>query len=460
MTERYDHLFPRFHVRPPTGFVNDPNGPLAIDGELHLYFQYRAAASGAGPVSWGHATSSDFVTWRYHRPAIAPQPYGPDRDGCWSGTTVCVDGRVAALYAGFAEGVAHQPTVLAWSTDYGFGFGDGRVVVPGPDPGDDIAHYRDPFVWREDERWRMLVGTGDRDHVAAARLYESSDLIDWSDRGALLALVRQTADGLDTGAMWECPQLARLSGTDVLIVSPWVPGEKLKPVLTIADPTGAPVIARLDHGSSFYAASVLRESPFGPLVWGWATEERDDEWCVETDWSGLLTLPRQIDLGADGRVLSRPLPALTTLRRDPLVHLGGDAPTSAVHGVPAQFELALELTSPVEPVQLRIAFSEHERLDCVVDPARGEITVDASSASADPRARGSHVRFADRGLTAGEPCSLTLFVDGSIVEAFTGSGACATVRLYPTTAPPWSIEVNGLAGADRLTVWEMGPAAA
>ena len=51
-----DHLFPRIHVRPPTGFVNDPNGPVLIgrgnDAAIRLDDDYvstrhaRIAASG------------------------------------------------------------------------------------------------------------------------------------------------------------------------------------------------------------------------------------------------------------------------------------------------------------------------------------------------------------------------------------------------------------------------------
>jgi len=59
-----DHHFPRYHVRPPTGFVNDPNGPFVGSDGLHLYFQYRAATDGTTPVMWGHASSSDYVHWR------------------------------------------------------------------------------------------------------------------------------------------------------------------------------------------------------------------------------------------------------------------------------------------------------------------------------------------------------------------------------------------------------------
>lgn len=454
--ERYRHLFPRFHVRPATGFVNDPNGPLLVDGELHLFFQHRFEASGAGPVSWGHATSRDFVTWRYHRPAIAPQRDGPDRDGCWSGSTVLDGGDILAFYSGFVTGAPYQPVIVARSRNGGLDFGDGRIVAA-PKPGDGLAHFRDPFVWREGDGWRMLVGAGGGNEVASARLYESPDLAVWSDRGAYLALARRTADGLDTGAMWECPQLARLGGTDVLIVSPWAPGEELKPVLAISAPAGEATVSRLDQGSSFYAASVLRESVFGPLVWGWATEARTNDWCAETDWAGMLTLPRRIELAEDGSVRSRPPGALTQLRRRALHVMGTRAGTATVAEVPPQFELELTLAARkrTAPLRIRLELGPGEGLECAVDLETCEISLDTTAASVDPRAFGNFARFVDPALGSAATATVSLFVDGSIVELFSSGGRCATTRMYPTAKPPWSLQIEGLGELDGLACWEL-----
>ena len=102
-----DHLFPRYHVRPARGYLNDPNGPIVVDGCSHLYFQYRHTVDLDAPVEWAHVTSDDLVHWRYHRPAMAPHPFGDDRDGCWSGNTVVdASGNVRAFYSGF---VADEP---------------------------------------------------------------------------------------------------------------------------------------------------------------------------------------------------------------------------------------------------------------------------------------------------------------------------------------------------------------
>ena len=83
-----------------------PNGPIVLGDVAHLYFQSRPTADLSVPVEWGHLTSTDFVTWRLHRPAMAPVPDGLDRDGCYSGNTVLDDGRVAGVLLGLRKRLA------------------------------------------------------------------------------------------------------------------------------------------------------------------------------------------------------------------------------------------------------------------------------------------------------------------------------------------------------------------
>ncbi len=51
--------------------------------------------------------------------------------------------------------------------------------------------------------------------------------------------------------------------------------------------------------------------------------------------------------------------------------------------------------------------------------------------------------------------ALRWFVDGSVGELFTGSGRVATFRFYPTSPPPWTLEVDGVTAADVVRVWRL-----
>ncbi len=462
------HLFPRYHPRPPTGYLNDPNGPLFVDGRWHLFYQYRPATAQNSPVFWGHLSSADLVRWDHHRPAIGPQPGGADRNGCWSGNTVFLDGTLTAFYSGHRLDNPYQSVLSATSHDGGFSFGPGQQVVDDPDETEKVLTFRDPFVWAEGGEYRMVVGSGDTDARAAVRFYRSADGRSWSYLGHLTELVREQTPDWDTGQMWECPQLLSFGDRDVLLVGTWTPTRGVMDVVTLSgvrvdDRMQDPVVARFDEGPNFYAPSVARNSRLGPLVWGWSTEGRTAEWAIEEDWSGLITLPRVVSLTADGRLASRPVPALVGLRGEelrPRAAGGTGSPgVLEVAGLPAQFEVEVVLApARSEPfTRLRLGCSATEQLDVEVDWIARTVSVDRAEASDDHRAHGGRYTFSDD-LDGGT--TVRWFVDGSISEVFTASGRTSTVRFYPLGPPPWTLAVSGLEDDDRVTVWQLdgGPA--
>ena len=76
---------PSFHVTPPIGWMNDPNGFSVYKGEYHLFFQYHPYSIKWGPMHWGHYKTKDFIRWERLSAAIAPDS-DFDIDGCFSGS--------------------------------------------------------------------------------------------------------------------------------------------------------------------------------------------------------------------------------------------------------------------------------------------------------------------------------------------------------------------------------------
>jgi beta-fructofuranosidase len=424
-----DHHRPLYHLRPPRGYLNDPNGPIVVGDVTHLYFQSRPTVDRLVPVEWGHLTSTDFATWRLHRPAMAPVPDGPDRDGCYSGNTILDDGRVRAFYSGYRQTWPYQSILTAVSDDGGYSFGPPVQVVPDPNPDEDVIMFRDPFVWPFEDGWRMAVGAGYGDGRSAIRLYASADLHEWDRLDDLASLPGQEGDGPETGDAWECPQILDLAGHSVAIVGTWSQVRGVNSVLSLIvdeEPTRVSVV---DHGTNFYAASALRDSQFGPLMFGWVTEGREQIRWAEAGWAGALSLPRQVWLGADNTVRSAPVPTITGLR------VGPPAPANGAH-IGAQCEIVV----PTAPAHVRLCFSATEHLDVVLEAEANILTVDRTAASTDPAAHGgtatAHDAFDD---ATGRPAA-RIFIDGSIVEVFTSAGQVLTTRVYPVTPPPWQIE--------------------
>ncbi len=423
-------------MRPDTGFLNDPNGPIEVDGVLHLYFQDRATTDLAEPVRWGHATSTDFARWVLHEPAMTPsEPL--DRDGCWSGNTVAADGGIVAFHSGFRTDRLLQTTLRRDSAD-GAAFGAPRQVLPDPDPDLGVVMFRDPFVWRDGDGWAMVVGAGDRDERAAALRYRSADLEHWEPDGLLAAMPRTRTDDWDSGAGWECPQVLTIDGETVLVVGTWSEAVGAHDLLSIRGigEDGGLRVAQVDHGPNLYAASVLRDSRFGPVLFGWVTESRPA--AAWPGWAGAVSLPRTVALDGQDRLRFAPVPAIEALRSG-----GRDAAGGAAIGPQAEL-----LVRAAGQARVRIEFGPDEHLDVLLDPDSDTVVVDATGASLDDEVDGAAT--VAPAAFAGD-ASVRVFLDGSIVEVFTGGGRAITTRVYPTAPPPWRVDLEGGTG----TVWDV-----
>ncbi|HPR81030.1 MAG TPA: hypothetical protein PK268_03895 [Enterococcus sp.] len=90
------------HAQPPIGWMNDPNGFIAINDELHLFYQFYPYDSSWGPMHWGHMTSTDGLAWQDQPVALAPD-HVFDEKGCFSGTAILVDNQLILMYTGGEE---------------------------------------------------------------------------------------------------------------------------------------------------------------------------------------------------------------------------------------------------------------------------------------------------------------------------------------------------------------------
>ena len=76
-----------FHMMPPTGWMNDPNGLCQFHGINHIYFQYTPFLAGWGTKLWGHYTTKDWIHYEEEEPFLFPDTKW-DRDGVYSGSAI------------------------------------------------------------------------------------------------------------------------------------------------------------------------------------------------------------------------------------------------------------------------------------------------------------------------------------------------------------------------------------
>ena len=87
----------RFHLMPPAGWLNDPNGLCQMNGVYHVFFQYSPFDPCGGEKFWGHYTSRNLTDWEYAGVPLAPDEQF-DRSGVYSGSCLIKDGIMYLFY--------------------------------------------------------------------------------------------------------------------------------------------------------------------------------------------------------------------------------------------------------------------------------------------------------------------------------------------------------------------------
>ena len=456
---------PRFHLLPPSGWMNDPNGVVHWRGRYHVFYQHNPLASRWAPPQWAHAVSDDLVRWDHLPIALTPDMPPADEGGCWSGCFVDDDGTPTILYTGVRDGV--QTTCVATGSDDLVRWrkwpGNPAARVPTELADHTLEAYRDPFVWREGERWYAVVGTS-TGGVGQALLYRSDDLRAWT---YLHPFVPAHLDPVcdDTGQIWECPNFFALGEEHVLLVSRWQRTELTYPNALIGayrehrlEPARR---QRLDWGyRCFYAPLTLVDDHGRRLMWGWLQEQRDVD-RANGSWAGVMSLPRMLTLEA-GVLRQRFVPELEALRVGPPVRLDDvalrDRRAIDVRGRALELRVTLERGDSAM-AGLRFQHSETEYTDVLVAWNTGRLIVDTRYA------RGPHgARYAVDTVPLIEPgeklerTTLHLMVDHSVLELIADDRHALTTRVYPEGPPVDRVDLIAIGGEARLAsleAWEL-----
>lgn len=326
--------YPRFHIAPPVGWCNDPNGFCYYQGTWHFFYQFYPYEPKWGPMHWGHVTSKDLVHWQHEKTALCPdKPY--DVDGCFTGSGIEKDGRLYLLYTGHVNLLKKpgQPDriesqCLAVSED-GINFAkleqNPVIALPENVSKAEDHHFRDPKVWEHEGTYYTVVGAQTEEETGQVLLFKSRDLVQWD-----FVNVMSRARG-NEGFMWECPNFAEFDGHEALIMSP----QGVKPegyrfmnlhqsvaMLGAMDYESGRFyrdeFQLLDHGFDFYAPQVAQAPDGRCLMFGWlamwesAMPEQADNWACQ------MTVPRELHY-REGRVVSTPAAELESLRQEAYV---------------------------------------------------------------------------------------------------------------------------------------------
>lgn len=322
-------FYPSYHLAPPTGLLNDPNG-LIFDGEhYHLFYQWFPFGAMHGMKHWKHLMTKDFRHFREGEMLIPDELF--ESHGCYSGGAILWEDRIVAFYTGNVrrasdnQRVPHQNIAIF---DKSGKLLEKRCVLDAPPKGY-TEHVRDPKPYVTPEgKIRFVVGAQRNDLSGTALLYEMDDL---TSTPRLLSELAVPAFDNDKVFMWECPDLFSLAGRDLFVWSPqgkareqeqfqnnfhavYALGE-LKPVEHNQQAVfEASHIEELDYGFDFYAPQSVQNA--NGVLLGWVGLP---DLMYPTDkfqWHSMLSLPRQISLH-NGKLYQKPLAEIYALLAEP-----------------------------------------------------------------------------------------------------------------------------------------------
>jgi beta-fructofuranosidase len=462
-----------FHIQPPVGLLNDPNGLVWNDGVYHVCYQWYPAGPAHGLKLWAHVTSPDLVHWTEQPPALVPShPY--DRNGCYSGSAVVHEGEIRLIYTGnvyppVGERIPYQCLATLHADGSSTKHPGNPVVPPLSGYGGDV---RDPKVVSRDGTYLMALGSRTPDEHGTVLLLRSADLVAWE-------LVGPIAGGSAEpyGHMWECPDLMRIDDRDVLVASPMSDRGEQAGADRYVDITtysvgvldgaagrfsGTP-FRRIDHGPDFYAAQSFVDDSGRVLMLAWMAgpdHAGQPDLAVKhptaaNGWVHCLTAPREVTL--DGDVLRQwPVAELESLRGQARSANGVriDAGSAVSPDGMAGALLDIELTATCEPggtLSVRLRDGRAGRpVVLTLDPRGGTATLDRSrlGTGAGGVFRGS--------FRPGPSVDARILLDRSSVEAFLDGGRLAmSARIYPSADEGITVEAAGAAATLDLTAWPL-----
>lgn len=323
---------PAFHLAARVGWMNDPNGFSFYQGEYHLFYQYHPYSSYWGPMHWGHAVSSDLLHWRQLPAALAPDS-AYDRDGCFSGSAETLsDGRQLLMYTGVVKEtqpdgrsreIQTQCIAVGNGLDYEKFSGNPVLTEKDLPEGGSRFDFRDPKMWREaDGSFRCVAGNCNGEGDGRVLLFRSQDGFQWNFERIL------AENGGRFGRMWECPDFFSLDGFHVLLTSPqdmmpkgfeYHNGNGTLCLVGHLNPETGDFVEEhdqaVDYGIDFYAPQTVLAPDGRRIMIGWMQNwDTCNLRSQEHSWFGQMSLPRELSIREDKRLIQRPVRELDQLR--------------------------------------------------------------------------------------------------------------------------------------------------
>lgn len=301
----YDHrLRPQLRFSQPHGWVNDPNGLVYHKGLYHFFWQYNPFGNNWDNMYWGHAVSTDLISWKNLPIAIRSRTSTPGL--AFSGSAISLptisDGYGKDIIIVFTD--TELGELIAISKDDGISWN----VRRDPIFKDKLIGRRDPKIVKVNGFYLIVISVN-VDGQKGVNFYTCDDIFSRNERNE------------EENAEWtfrcrienfgDCPELFMLknsedrerwilfSADNEYIVGDFE-GYIFKPCLDCT---------RRSHFGLFGASQCFNQTEPRVIQIGWIPIK-----FTGVSFNGAFSLPLELTLGDSDRLLVNPVRELAALR--------------------------------------------------------------------------------------------------------------------------------------------------
>ncbi|EHJ07212.1 sucrose-6-phosphate hydrolase [Staphylococcus simiae] len=429
-----------FHIQPETGLLNDPNGLIYYKGTYYVSHQWFPLGAVHGLKYWYNYTSKDLVSFEPHGPILKPDTKY-DSHGVYSGSAFEYNDHLYYMYTGNhrdSDWNRHSSQMIARMAE------DGTIEkFPKPvisqQPEGYTSHFRDPKVFKIDDRYYAILAAQNNEEQGRLLLYATDDIVNWKLLGEIKTHLT------NFGYMWECPDYFKLDGYDVMLMCPQgleADNDKYRNIYQSGYMIGDFDIdtltfdhqsfIELDRGFDFYAPQTFTDENGQRILIGWMGLPEIEYPTDQEGWAHCLTIPRELTI-EDGKLKQRPYKALEKLRHNKETALGyANKFTRKLHPYEGkQYELIIDvLENDATEIYFELRTSKTTSTVIAYNKEENKVTFDRSESGLLP----ANVEDMTRSTVLDTPLKkLQIFVDTSSIEIFCNDGErVLSSRIFPS----------------------------
>lgn len=370
---------PLYHLTPPQGWMNDPNGFSYVGSRYELFYQYHELeGQGSTHLSWRLASSKDLVFYEDEGVKLSPrfsyEGIGEEGGGCFSGSRYRPKNVDYLLYAAASSRLGQSIALAEKDGSMYQQLPQNPIALPPAFVKEDS--FRDPYCFSYEGHDYFIVGASSTLGNGLILLYEL--------RGEK-AFYRGIFFSDEEVSMFECPCLLFLHGKALLIVSPIGLGKegshhqsKSNNVYLIGHMGADGRFVKetgyidLDDGFDYYAAQGINLPGSGKtaVLTAWLCLWNKEASLIPTKdkdgYLGAMALPRLLTI-REGKLLQKPIPSLEKYLR-----IGKSETMEARESKAFSLSSHLRIESSNEALSLTFFPNSHGGVHLSYEPLRQE----------------------------------------------------------------------------------------